>query len=152
MDHVPDLPVLRSLAVNLLRPLRLPTCGCLHPLSLPEVALCEAHVSIAKKSSLALRYLALIDLPLVFKLIHLQEIAEEHLVEVEVIVDLGVCLLVEIFSRSAEYSVGVTFHVRFLNDSCLALFISHHGSHPLHNSRVEDRVLIVLVCLLEVTE
>ena len=152
MHHIPDLPVLRRLAVNLLLPLRLPSCSLFHPLLLPKVALRHTDICITKEPALTLRHLPLVSVSLAITLIGLQEITEKHLVEVEVIEDLDVLLLVHVFRRSAKHSVGVSLHLRLLDDASLTLFVGHERFHPRHDSCVKHSFLVLLACLLEVAK
>ena len=142
VDDVADFPVLRGLPVHvLLRLARLLSQFLL----LAQEFVRQAEISPAQESPLSLRVMTITIFafaavrPILVVAGGLQEIAQEHLIQVLVVVDVGVCRLVEVLGTAAQDAKGLALLPGLVDEARSTLFRLHERSHLLDNRRVEHR-------------
>ena len=125
MDDVADFAIFRCTPVNIF--LRFLLLLGLQALLLLEILMCEAEVSPRQEVSFGLRVVATVVLiaacprsPIV-----LQKVAQKHLVEVVIVVDVCIRTLVQVFHIATQDPIGVSFELCLFNEFCLAFFILH---------------------------
>ena len=68
----------------------------------------------------------------------LQEVTEEHLVEVVVIIDIGIQSLMQVFRSASEDSESLTLRPSFLHQSLSTLIVREKRIDLFNNCSIED--------------
>ena len=139
MDDVAKFAILGGLPIDFFLGFRL--FFLLHAVLLAQILLGHREVRATQEASLRLGVVAVFSLLvaiIVLSLLRLQEITQEHLIEVVIVVNVCIGHLMEILSTSAKDSISVSLGPSLFNQTILTLSIIHKRVDLFDDCRVED--------------